>query len=411
MSTAQYLIALDVGSTFTKGALFRAESPSHQSLEATVIAPCMELEITLDNILDQLTEVMHDQDRSARFDLVLIGHPPDVPIFKTATSVSRLSHEEALTSVVKRLSSTSTAVAIDIGSRRTIVALGKYGKTTIESFEYGVGVESWNFLRQGLSVAEFKNWLPFEAGDEEIENYLANKSLYPHVIPLSATELAIEQTLAKLIMHRLARDLTFPWSDIEQVILSGAAISQTRALQQAVAVFLDGLQPQGTQHVLIDTHATLFACGGAFEHWSASDYRIGRAILYRNLTSLGTVISFAANANDSKQKVAKVQLDTGLSTEQAIEIRAGEIVSIPMPVEESGEVAIKSGGKSGNRPNSAPGKNQPQAIIGGEVGIVFDGRSRPLQLAEQEKERRIQLLNWEKQLNIHQQVGTIGETL
>ena len=80
-----------------------------------------------------------------------------------------------------------------------------------------------------------------------------------------------------------------------------------------------------------------------------------------------------------------------------------------MPAEESGEVAIKSGGKSGNKSNSAPSKNQPRAITGGEVGIIFDGRSRPLQLAGQEKERRIQLLNWEKQLNIHQQVGTIGE--
>lgn len=372
-----------------------------------MIAPCMDLEITLDSIINQLIDVAHSQVKLATFDLVLVGHPPDVAIFKSAASIARLSHEEALTAVVKRLSSTSTVVAVDIGSRRTIVALGKYGKTTIESFEYGVGLESWNFLRQRTTVADFKNWLPFEASDGEIENYVANKSLYSHVIPLSATELAIEQTLAKLILHRIAQDLTFPWVDIPQVVLSGAVLAQTDALQQAAAVFLDGLQPAGTQQVLVDTGGILFACGGAFEQWSANDYRIGRTILHRNLTSLGTTISFAATSNDPKQKLAKILLDTGLSTEQSLEIRAGEVASIPMPVEDSGEVAIKLGSTS----NLGHDTRQPQAIIGGEVGLIFDGRSRPLQLAKHEKERRIQLLTWEKQLNIHQQVGTIGEAL
>lgn len=407
MSTAQYLIALDVGSTFTKGALFRLESLGHQTLEATVVAPNMELATTLENIITQLSEVIQSQAKSANFDLVLIGHPPDVAVFKQAASVSRLSHEEAMTAVVKRLSSTSTVVAVDIGSRRTIVTLGKYGKTTIESFEYGVGIECWNFLRQGTSVAEFKSWLPYEASDEEIENYLANKSLYPHVIPLSSTEKAIEQTLAKLILRRVGQDLTFPWQDVNQVVLSGAVVSMTRAQQQAAAIFLDGLQPVGTQHVLVDTHCAVFACGGAFEHWSANDYRIGREILYHTLTSLGTVISFAAETNDPKQKLAKIRLDTGLSTEQLLEIRSGELASVPMPSEESGEVSIKSDAKS--KPISAKDKEQSRPLVGGEVGLIFDGRSRPLQLAENEKERRVQLLTWEKQLNIHQQVGTIGE--
>src|SRR5690606_18035902 len=187
MSTAQYLIALDVGSTFAKGALFRAESLGHQTLEATVVAPCMELEITLDTIINQLIEVIHEQSKSASFDLILVGHPPDAPAFKKAATIARLSHEEALAVAVKRLSSASTVVAVDVGSRRTMVALGKYGKTTVESFEYGIGLEGWNFLRQGISIAEFKKWIPFDVNDEEIENYLANKSLYAHTIPYSAT--------------------------------------------------------------------------------------------------------------------------------------------------------------------------------------------------------------------------------
>ena len=402
MNTAQFLIALDVGTTFIKGALFQSESIESQRLESSVIVPVMDLEHTLEQVIAQLAQKARELDAKAEFDLVLIGHPPDVDIYSRAKNVSRMSHEESLSEVVKRLSSTGSVLAVDIGSRRSMVALGKYGKTMSESFEFGVGVESWNFIRQHQDIGSIRQWLTVNASEEELEDYLANKSLYPHIVPVSTTEIAIEQALAKLILQKMATELTLPWADIDTVILSGSVLALPRVAAQSLAIFLDGLQPYGSLHVLLDGLGILFSCGGAFDHWQSQDYRVGRAVLHETLTPLGTVVSFAPESNSGK-KLAKVRLDTGLDEEQLVQIKSGEIITIPMPIEEDGSISMKSQSRKSQKI-----VEDVISLQGGEVGLILDGRSRPITLAEHDKERRIQLAQWEKQLNVHERVGVFG---
>ena len=221
MSTAQYLVAIDVGSTFIKGALFQSKPTGQQEMLASIVAPGMIVEQTLGQIISQFDSIIKKKSTNGQYNLVIIGHPREVKENKAASRISRISHEEAISAVAKRMSSTGTIVAVDIGSRRSMVALGKYGKTSVESFNYGVGVESWNFLRRGPQTEQLRSLLVHDIGIEEIENYVANKSLYPHMIPLAPSEIAIEQALVKLILKQISTELSFPWDDIQQVVLSG----------------------------------------------------------------------------------------------------------------------------------------------------------------------------------------------
>lgn len=402
MNTAQFVISIDVGSTYIKGALFKADQRGQQQLIASLISPTMDEEGALSQVFDQLNEVAIKKSSNASPDLVLIGHPPDLKIFSQANSVAKISHEEAFTTVVKRLSSTGTVVAIDIGSRRTMVSLGRFGKTTVESFPYGVGQEIWNVLRKYIPTSQVKSWMSYDISEEEIENYAANKSIYPHAIPATPMEMAIEQTVAKLIMKKISQELPFPWEDIQQVVLSGSVLTQPSIAAQSVMTMLDGLQPLHSVQVLADTSATVYACGGVFDFWSANDYRVARSVLHQTLQPLGTIISFAGQGR--KQKLAKIRLDTGLSTEQVLEVSDGEIVTIPMADQDIGQVAIKSSSRAAaksNVPNELP-------VAGGEIGLIIDGRSRPLELPKQDRERRQILKNWERQLDVSDRVGEIG---
>lgn len=404
MNSAQFVISIDVGSTYIKAALFQQTSASHQQLIATTLAPVMAIEQTLTESISQLQQVAKSISANAKPDLVLIGHPPDIPVLAQANSVTKLSHEEALSTIVRRMSSSGTIVAIDIGSRRTMVSMGRYGKTTIESFPYGVGLEIWNVLRRYVTSAQVKAWTSYDVSEEEIENYVANKSIHPQSIPTTPIEVAIEQTVATLIMQRISEELSFPWSDIQQILLSGSILTQAPLLEQSIMMMLNGLQPLDSVQVYADTTATLYACGGAFDHWSSQDYRIARAILSQTLTSVGTVISFAPDG--SKHKIAKITIDTGLSTEQVIEAKANEIVAIPMAADDSGQVEVKSGRKL---PATAREEAEVE-VIGGEVGLIIDGRSRPLQLPVKDRERRQLLKIWGKQLDVNGRVGEIGAT-
>lgn len=395
---APYLAVLDVGSTMLKLAIFH-KTPTKQQLSASWISPRLLFEASMDDLLAKAHEWVKQQDDADVMDLAVVGHHPET----TALNHSkwRVSHEDALKSVARRLSSTSTAVVIDIGSRRTLVALGKYGKVSIESFQYGVGLEAWNIVRHPGGLQSVRDWIALNIDDSAIENYLANKSLYAELIPTTNEEVAIEQAVARALLQAVARELTFPWAEIDMVVVTGAVLTQTPIVAQTVAMVLDGLAPLGTIQLIADPSLTLMACGGAFEAWSAEDYRIGRSILHQSLTPLGTIVGLDT-VNDSHQRLAKVTLDTGLDQNQVLEVKTGDLLQLPLPTADQGTLQVV-----GAHSQVVKQAAELQAV-GGEAGLIIDGRGRPLVLSPNDNERQNQLLQWDRQLNAHRQYGTIG---
>ena len=76
-----------------------------------------------------------------------------------------------------------------------------------------------------------------------------------------------------------------------------------------------------------------------------------------------------------------------------------------MSMDDEGQITVKSG----SRTKPANVQDQSQDIYGGKIGLIIDGRSRPLEIPKSERERRMLLSGWDKQLNVHRQIGIIGE--
>lgn len=398
--SACYLAVLDAGTTVLKLVLLSQESPTQQRLCASWVAPRLQFESTIDHLLSQARDWIHDH-QAGNMEIGVIGLHTETP--QLSDIKWRMSHEDALRSVTRRLSSTSTTVIVDIGSRRTFVALGKFGKVSIESFDHGVGVEAWNIVRQQLGLESVRAWLSLDIDDKTIENYLANKSLYAEIIPSSDEELMIEQAVARAILQGVTKELSFPWNEIDMLVVTGSVLTQTPVIAQTVGMVLDGLAPVGTLQLIADPSLLLMPCGGAFEMWSPKDYRVGRAILHQALNPLGTLVGLDTSA-DGHSRLAKVTLDTGLDQQQILDVRIGDLVQIPMPASDPGALKVVGAHSSVLRQAA-----ELQAI-GGEAGLVIDGRGRPLVLADNDNDRRIQLLQWDRQLNAHGQYGIIGVT-
>lgn len=413
MADTRYLIAIDVGTALTKAAVLEKDAIGRQWIAARRIVMTAIPEQSITMLIEELMEIIRqlaitNQVGSTDFDLAVVGHPPDVPVYSQASKVVRFSHEDALMAVARRQSAEGAALIVDIGCHRTMVALAKYGKVSVETFDYGVGEQSWPFLRQGNTAEQLRAWLPFDMAEGLVADYIATKSLYPSTIPTTTVELAIEQALAKMILRQVEARLPVPWQDLDQLIVSGGVLSQPAHDPQIVACILDGLQPTHSFQLLSDDWQLLYALGGAFETWSDKDYSIGRALLRSSLKPVARLVCLADKAEPNskgasgKGKLAKIVLDAGLSTEQALEVKADEVVVVPWANEEIGQMTVKGGSSLAK---------EPQTIAGGSVGLVIDGRSRPILLSRQEKERRVQLLNWDKQLNVHQQVGMLEEAM
>lgn len=407
-----YLIAVDVGTSLMKAAVLEKDAIGRQWVATERVVQTAVAEQSLASLIEELMEVVRqlaiaNKTGSTDFDLVLVGHPPDLDIYTEAARVMRFSHEEALTAVARRQSANGSVLMVDIGCHRTMVALAKYGKVSAESFDYGVGEQSWSFLRHGDTAEQLRAWLPFEVADGIVSNYIATKSLYPSSIPTSTVELAIEQSLAKLILRQIESKLPIPWLDIDQVMVSGGVLSQPAHDPQTVACVLDGFQPLGSFQLFSDSSLLLFALGGAFEAWSSKDYSVGRTLLRATMQPVARVVCLAerteAGKAPAKGKATRITLDVGLSSQQALEVKADEVAVVPWSAEEVGEMIVKGGAEHLTK--------EVQTVVGGSVGLVIDGRARPILLSRQDRERRTQLLNWDKQLNVHQQVGMLEEII
>jgi hypothetical protein len=400
--SARYLAVIDAGTTMLKLALLsKAPQSDQQTLCASWVSPRLLFEDSVESLLNQAAQWVDQQDKGGPIDIAVVGHIPEVPQLKNAKW--KVSHEDALKAVTQRLSSTSTVVTIDVGSQQTMAALGKYGRVSIESFEHGVGVEAWNIVRRPAGIDAVRAWVPLDIDDASIENYLANKSIFSEMMPSSNEELIIEQAVAKAILQGVATQLSFPWHEVDLLVVTGAVLTQAPIAAQTVSMVLDGLTPTGTIQLISDPKLVIMACGGAFEAWSKEDYRVGRAMLHQTLQPLGTIVGIDTPPNGGA-RLAKVTLDLGLDHDQILEVRRGDLVHLPLPSDDQG--ALKVVGAHSKEVKEAA----EQQAIGGEAGLIIDGRGRPLTLPHNDGERRSLLLQWDRQLNAHRQYGTIGET-
>jgi hypothetical protein len=400
---ARYLAVLDAGTTTLKLALFnRDQNSDQQRFCASWVAPRLLFSSSVEDLLGQAKAWVAEQDGSAELEIAVLGHYPEIAPLSSVKW--KISHEDALTAVTKRLSSNSTVVVIDVGSKRSMVALGKYSKVSTESFEHGVGLEAWNIVRQPQGIETVRAWIPLGIDDAVIENYLANKSLFSEMIPTTNEELMIEQAVTKAILQGIAKQLTFPWTEVDLLVVTGSVLTQAPIAAQTVSMVLDGLAPLGTIQLIADQALVLMACGGAFEAWSPKDYRIGRSMLHQALVPLGTLVGLDTDPTGN-QRLAKVTLNLGLDQDQVLEVKAGDILQLPLPADDQGVLQVVGGAHSQTVKQAVE-----QHAVGGEAGLIIDGRGRPLTLSPNDNERRSQLVQWDRQLNAHRQYGVIGET-
>jgi hypothetical protein len=402
-SHSSLCLVVDAGSAFFKGALYHCDG-TYQCL-ATATVPKTLPAHSLLQLINNLFATAEITSKSA-YQLVLIGEIPELANNALLQGSMRVQAEEAYAMVLKHLSSSSGVACIDIGAKYITLGSAYLGQVRLEHQDIGVGQEAWTYVRQNQRVQAVINWMPVEANNEEIENYLANKSIYPSLTPLTARESAIEQALAKTMLDESRPMQASRWQNVEHVILMGAILAGAESYAQSLAILLDGIQPSGLMQVSVDKSLTLLCAGGLLVAQQASDYHPGRALLDTHVLPVGSIVGLAQPA---KKHVIRVELDAGLKSRQIMDIRSGEIVRVPWNVHDTGALYMLDAVGEMVRWSSHK-STEMRSTVGGEVGMVIDGRGRPLPLSEKANERRGQLLAWDRQMNAHQQVANIGDS-
>ncbi len=229
---------------------------------------------------------------------------------------------------------------------------------------------------RGVDITDYAEgiarWLPFEARLSEIQNYFANKRLYPRIIPTTPGDIHLEQAAARVRIQKVERKGEEGASDY--VIASGGVFSKAPTSSCVILMLLDALQPEGLFKVYLDQKQMLPALAtlAFFEEEKAQEI-----LDQKPFTFLATTFSVSEEIF--------LSIDLGLAEPQELEVAFGELVLFPL---EAGKIAkVRFEGQSQKGEFEAEG---------GLVGLVIDARGRPLELPQGEGERIKVLKKWEE---------------
>jgi uncharacterized protein (TIGR01319 family) len=277
-------------------------------------------------------------------------------------------------------------------------------------------------------------WVPFDANEQWLRNQIKNKMIRPTTIPQSLSSLLIEHGLARealrlsFVQHKsLAVGLkgvqqergisdTFTQGasgesfikmmNLNLLVGSGGVLSHAPRRNQSMLLLLDSFLPEGITILAVDSIFMMPHLGVLSQvHEEAATEVFDRdCMIY-----LGTAI-VPSGTGKLGDRVCSYKITWPDSTTEEGDLKFGELKLFPkLGV---GEVAVGEFNPTRNYDcGEGRGKAVKAHLAGGVVGVVLDGRGRPIYLSPNHDERRQQLLTWFQAMNAYPDLSHIQETV
>ena len=345
----------------------------------------------------------------------------DAPIMPTPGAVG------ALIEMVAEKENISV-VGVDIGGATTDIfsVFQKQFNRTV-SANLGMSYSICNVLAES-GLKNVLRWVPFDIDEKELTNRIGNKMIRPTTVPQSLEELVIEQAIARealrlsFIQHKafavnlkgVQKERTisdaFEQTDsgeslvdmmeLDLMVGSGGVLSHAPRREQSARMLIDSFLPEGITQLAVDSIFMMPQLGvmaNIEKEELAEDARNAAIEVFEKdcLIRLGTCLAPVGNAKPGAiVLIAELTLPNG--DIQKHEIKFGDIVRIEVPYE-----PIKAKLTPGKGMDIGAGKNESieTTIYGGVVGIILDGRGRPMEISTDPKQRISDLSKWSEAVN------------
>ena len=313
-------------------------------------------------------------------------------------------------------------IGVDIGGATTDVfsVLGDVFNRTV-SANLGMSYSIANVLSEA-GLPNILRWMPFDLEEADLRDRIKNKMIRPTTIPQLLEELQIEHAIARealslaFAQHReLAVGLKGVQSertlsdvfdqtetggslvrlmDLGLLVGSGGVLSHAPRRAQAAAMLIDAFQPEGVTRLAVDSIFMMPHLGVL----STVDKKVATEVFELDcLVYLGTCV---APRGQGRRGEACATYEIGLpGGSRSGTLPAGELRVFPLaPGAEAGMVLQPARGWDAG---AGPGREVSATVHGGELGVVLDGRGRPIQFADDGGERREQVTNWSQALGLY----------
>jgi uncharacterized protein (TIGR01319 family) len=339
----------------------------------------------------------------------------DAPIVPTPGAVGMLIERVARMENIEVL-------GVDIGGATTdvfSVFKGIFNRTV--SANLGMSYSISNVMVEA-GIENILRWIPFKISPTSLRNRIRNKMIRPTTIPQVLEDLMIEQAIARealrlsLEQHKMfatelkgvqrGGDISRAIEDVEErtlvnmmtlnlIIGSGGVLSHAPRRVQSALMMIDAFQPQGITKLAVDSifmmpHLGVISTINEEAAWQVFD----RDCLIR----LGTVIAPVIVEKPGKT-ILRAKVEYPDRRVEEVDLRFGEILKLDLPLGVKAKVYLEP--IRGADVGEGRGKKFVAEVEGGVVGLIFDGRGRPLVIPEREEERVESLMRWFESLDVY----------
>jgi uncharacterized protein (TIGR01319 family) len=317
------------------------------------------------------------------------------------------------------------AVGVDIGGATTDVFSvfdGTFNRTV--SANLGMSYSISNVCAEA-TMPNVLRWVHFDMDERELRNRVKNKMIRPTTIPQSIEALVFEQAVAREAL-RLAyeqhKEFATTLKGVQQqrtvgdtfsqqvsgqtivdnmkldlIVGSGGVLSHAPRMQQTALMMVDSFQPEGFTTLAKDSIFMMPHLGVLAQVHP----RAAMEVFDRDcLIYLGTCVAAKGEARPGRP--CFTYEIKGRAIDEAGAIAGGEMRLLPLGIGETATVTVEPA--KGFDLGAGPGKRVVRTVKGGTVGIMLDGRGRPLVLPEDRAECRAAIEQWVEAMELYPQL-------
>ena len=314
-------------------------------------------------------------------------------------------------------------IGVDIGGATTDVFSvfnGLFNRTV--SANLGMSYSISNVLAEA-GLENIMRWVPFTIDEQTLRNRIKNKMVRPTTIPQSLDELQIEHAIARealrlaLIHHKsLATGLKGVQQErtisdvfeqrtsgktlidllkLDLIVGSGGILSHAPRRIQSMLMMVDAYEPLGVTTLSVDSIFMMPHLGvlSTVNEQAATDVFVRDCMVY-----LGTCIAPIGQGKDG-DRCADYEVALPDRRIEKGTLAFGDLKLFSLTREQHATVTLQPAKQVDL--GEGPGQSFTRTVKGGVVGLMLDGRGRPLQLPTEQAARVAMLTKWYQAVGLY----------
>ncbi len=314
-------------------------------------------------------------------------------------------------------------IGVDIGGATTDVFSvfdGLFNRTV--SANLGMSYSISNVLAEA-GLANIMRWVPFTIDEQTLRNRIKNKMVRPTTIPQTLDELQIEHAIARealrlaLIHHKsLATALKGVQQErtisdvfeqqtsgrtlidmlrLDLIVGSGGILSHAPRRVQSMLLMVDAYEPLGFTQLSVDSIFMMPHLGvlSTINEKAAADVFVRDCMVY-----LGSCMAPIGEGKQGEH-CADYEITFPDGRVEKDVLLFGDLKLLPLSHEQQAKVTVDPA-KQVNV-GAGPGASVTKEVRGGVVGLLLDGRGRPLRLPSDHDARTSVLMRWQDAVGLY----------